>query len=68
MGNDAGAGASAIKQAGGTSIICDQKDCLVYGMARSAIQKNAVDKVLPLAKIPDAVERIVAKMVEDSHV
>jgi len=62
MGNDAGAGAYAIKQAGGTSIICDQKDCLVYGMARSAIQKNAVDKVLPLAKIPDAVERIVMHM------
>ncbi len=68
MGNDAGAGASAIKLAGGTSIICDQKDCLVYGMARSAIQKNAVDSVLPLARIPDAVERLVAKMVEDAHV
>ncbi|MFA5236689.1 MAG: chemotaxis-specific protein-glutamate methyltransferase CheB [Methanoregula sp.] len=68
MGNDAGAGAAAIKNAGGTSIICDQKDCLVYGMARSAIQKNAVDKVLPLEKIPGAVERIVMKMVEDSHV
>jgi two-component system chemotaxis response regulator CheB len=68
MGNDAGAGASAIKLAGGTSIICDQKDCLVYGMARSAIQKDAVDSVLPLARIPDAVERLVAKMVEDAHV
>jgi two-component system chemotaxis response regulator CheB len=68
MGNDAGAGASAIKLAGGKSIICDQKDCLVYGMARSAIQKNAVDSVLPLARIPDAVERLVAKMAEDAHV
>ena len=68
MGNDAGAGASAIKQAGGTSIICDQKDCLVYGMARSAIQKDAVDKVLPLSKIPEAVERIVRHMAEGSHV
>lgn len=68
MGNDAGAGALAIKQAGGTSIICDQKDCLVYGMARSAIQKNAVDQVLPLAKISDAVVRTVMKMEEGSHV
>ncbi|WP_292368701.1 chemotaxis-specific protein-glutamate methyltransferase CheB [Methanoregula sp. UBA64] len=65
MGNDAGAGAYAIKQAGGTSIICDQKDCLVYGMARSAIQKNAVDKVLPLVKIPDAIERMVRHMAEN---
>ncbi|MFZ0006310.1 MAG: chemotaxis-specific protein-glutamate methyltransferase CheB, partial [Methanoregula sp.] len=47
MGNDAGAGAAVIKAAGGTSIICDEKDCLVYGMARSAIQNNAVDKVVP---------------------
>lgn len=68
MGNDAGAGAAVIKQAGGTSIICDPKDCLVYGMARSAIQHHAVDKVLPLAKIPDAVERAVRKMAEESHV
>jgi two-component system, chemotaxis family, protein-glutamate methylesterase/glutaminase len=65
MGNDAGAGAYAIKQVGGTSIICDQKDCLVYGMARSAIQKNAVDKVLPLSKIPDAIERTVRHMAEN---
>ena len=35
----------------GSSLICDEKDCLVYGMARSAIQHNAVDKVLPLNKL-----------------
>jgi chemotaxis response regulator CheB len=37
-------------------------------MARSAVQKDAVDKVLPLAKIPDAVERIIMQMAEASHV
>jgi two-component system chemotaxis response regulator CheB len=68
MGNDAGAGAAVIKAAGGTSIICDEKDCLVYGMARSAIQNNAVDKVIPLAKIPEVIERIVEKMAEGSNV
>ncbi|MFA5221950.1 MAG: chemotaxis-specific protein-glutamate methyltransferase CheB [Methanoregula sp.] len=62
MGNDAGEGALAIKNAGGTCIICDDKDCLVYGMARSAIQKNAVDQVLPLNKIPAAIERLVRQM------
>lgn len=67
MGNDAGEGALAIKNAGGTCIICDDKDCLVYGMARSAIQKNAVDQVLPLNKIPAAIERIVHQM-EATHV
>jgi two-component system chemotaxis response regulator CheB len=68
MGNDAGAGAAAIREAGGTTILCDQKDCLVYGMARSAIQHNAVDQVLPLSKIADAVEKAVGKMRVSSHV
>lgn len=67
MGNDAGEGAYAIKQAGGTSLLCDEKDCLVYGMARSAIQKNAVDKVLPLRKLAAEIERLVYQM-EEAHV
>ncbi|MFA4860004.1 chemotaxis-specific protein-glutamate methyltransferase CheB [Methanoregula sp.] len=67
MGNDAGAGAHAIKEAGGVSLICDEKDCLVYGMARSAIQHNAVDKVLPLNKLAKEIERVVRQM-EDTNV
>jgi two-component system chemotaxis response regulator CheB len=62
MGNDAGEGAHAIKEAGGTSLLCDEKDCLVYGMARSAIQHNAVDRVLPLAKLAREIERVVSQM------
>jgi two-component system chemotaxis response regulator CheB len=62
MGNDAGEGARAIKEAGGVSIICDEKDCLVYGMARSAITHEAVDKVLPLDKIAKEIERVVLQM------
>jgi two-component system, chemotaxis family, protein-glutamate methylesterase/glutaminase len=62
MGNDAGEGAHTIKAAGGVSLICDEKDCLVYGMARSAIQKNAVDKVLPLNKLAREIERTVSHM------
>jgi two-component system chemotaxis response regulator CheB len=68
MGNDAGQGALAIKQAGGTSLICDEKDCLVYGMARSAIQHNAVDKVLPLNRLAKEIERQVIQMAEENHV
>ena len=67
MGHDAGAGALAIKQAGGVSLICDEKDCLVYGMARSAITKNAVDKVLPLSKLAAEIERVIHGM-EGNHV
>ena len=62
MGNDAGEGAHAVKVAGGVSLICDEKDCLVYGMARSAIAKDAVDKVLPLDKLAREIERVVSRM------
>ena len=62
MGNDAGEGAAAIKQAGGVSLICDEKDCLVYGMARSAISKNAVDQVVPLKKLAKEIELAVRSM------
>ena len=61
MGNDAGEGARIIKEAGGVSLVCDEKDCLVYGMARSAIQKNAVDKILPLNQLAKEIERVVLK-------
>ena len=62
MGNDAGEGARMIKEAGGVSLVCDEKDCLVYGMARSAIQKNAADKILPLNKLAKEIERVVLQM------
>ena len=67
MGNDAGAGAYAIKQSGGVNLICDEKDCLVYGMARSALKMNAVDHVLPLKKLAKEIERLVLLM-EGTHV
>ena len=62
MGNDAGEGAHAVREAGGVSLICDEKDCLVYGMARSAIQHNAVDRVLPLTRLAAEIERLVSLM------
>ena len=51
MGNDGGAGMKAIKDAGGKTVVCRQEDCLVYGMARSALQHNCVDATLPLRDI-----------------
>jgi two-component system chemotaxis response regulator CheB len=62
MGNDAGEGAYAVKQAGGVSLICDEKDCLVYGMARSAIRHKAVDQVIPLKKLAESIEQHVHMM------
>ena len=68
MGNDAGGGAKAVKEAGGVSILCDEKDCLVYGMARSAIQHNAVDRVLPLTSLAAEIERVVLQMGDNNGV
>ncbi len=62
MGNDAGEGARVIKEAGGTNLVCDEKDCLVYGMARSVITKDAADKILPLNKLAEEIERVVLQM------
>jgi two-component system chemotaxis response regulator CheB len=62
MGNDAGEGAHAVREAGGVSLLCDEKDCLVYGMARSAIQHNAVDRVLPLTRLAAEIVRVVSQM------
>ncbi|MDK2973916.1 MAG: two-component system, chemotaxis family, protein-glutamate methylesterase/glutaminase [Methanofollis sp.] len=62
MGNDCGEGASAVKAAGGQVLACSEEDCLVYGMVRSAMRKNSVDKVIPLRKIPDEVSKTITAM------
>jgi len=62
MGNDAGEGAHAVKEAGGVSLVCDEKDCLVYGMVRSALRNNAVDQVIPLKNLAKEIERAVLMM------
>jgi len=62
MGNDCGDGAFDIKAAGGQVFACSEEDCLVYGMARSAMRKNSVDRVIPLRGIPDEVLRTINAM------
>jgi len=64
MGNDAGEGAAAIRIAGGKNFVCDEKDCLVYGMARSVITHKAADQVVPLYKMGRELSRVVLKMEE----
>jgi len=62
MGNDGGDGMAAIREHGGRTIVCREEDCLVYGMARSALTKNCVEKVLPLGKIGDEIAHLVTGM------
>jgi two-component system chemotaxis response regulator CheB len=59
MGNDGGAGCAEVKERGGTTIVVRQEDCLVHGMARSALQNNCVDQVLPLTAVAGEVMRLI---------
>jgi two-component system chemotaxis response regulator CheB len=55
MGSDGAVGLQAIRQAGGTTIAQDEASCVVYGMPRAAVALGAVDRVVPLAGIPEAI-------------
>jgi two-component system chemotaxis response regulator CheB len=61
MGNDGGEGTLAVKQQGGTTLVAREQDCLVYGMARSALSKNCVDRVLPLSTISREIYALLRK-------
>ncbi|WOJ91620.1 chemotaxis protein CheB (plasmid) [Methylocapsa polymorpha] len=54
---DGSVGARAIKAAGGLVIAQDPEEAEFDGMPRSAIATGAVDLVLPLAKIPEALAK-----------
>lgn len=55
MGGDGAKGMLAMKQAGAYTIAQDETSCVVFGMPKEAIKLGGVDKILPLADIPDAV-------------
>jgi two-component system chemotaxis response regulator CheB len=54
MGTDGARGMLEMKQAGAFNIAQDESTSVVFGMPREAILLDAVDLVLPLAQIPDA--------------
>ena len=54
---DGSVGAKAIKAAGGLVIAQDPEEAEYDGMPRSAIATGAVDLVLPLAEIPEALAK-----------
>jgi len=54
MGADGARGMLEMKQAAAFNIAQDESTCVVFGMPREAILLNAVDQVLPLDQIPNA--------------
>ena len=58
MGRDGAKGMFRIKEQGGVTIAQDERSCAVFGMPKAAIALNAVDEVLSLEAIPDALSKI----------
>ena len=54
MGADGAQGMLEMKQADAFNIAQDEATCVVFGMPKEAINRGAVDQVLPLHRIPDA--------------
>lgn len=55
MGKDGADGMRHMHEKGSPTIAQDQESCVVYGMPKEAVQAGAVDKILPLGKIPRAI-------------
>jgi two-component system chemotaxis response regulator CheB len=60
MGSDGRNGAAEIRAAGGTVVVQDQATSVVWGMPGAIAQARLADEVLPLDRIPDAINRHLA--------
>jgi two-component system chemotaxis response regulator CheB len=57
MGSDGVKGLGKMKEEGGFTIAQNEATSAVFGMPRVAIEKNVVDKVLPLTAIAEEILR-----------
>ena len=58
MGDDGARGMLEMKQAGAATIAQNEATSVVFGMPKEAIKLNAVDQVLPLESIADAIQAL----------
>jgi two-component system chemotaxis response regulator CheB len=61
MGDDGRRGVVAVKEAGGTVIAESEETAVIFGMPQQAIRSGAVDAVLPLDDIAQAIQTGVAR-------
>ncbi len=57
MGDDGSRGVKAVKDAGGTVIAESEASAVIFGMPQQAIRTGAVDRVLPLAELPEWIRK-----------
>ena len=55
MGADGAAGLLAMKQAGARTLAQDEASCVVFGMPKEAIRKDAVEQIVPLEMMTDQI-------------
>ncbi len=61
MGDDGARGMLQMHRQGARTVAQDEETCVVFGMPKEAIQLGAVDDVLPLGQIADAILRFDAR-------
>ncbi len=62
MGADGAAGMLTLRKAGAATIAQNQQTCVVFGMPREAIERGAVQSVLPLELIGPTIERFASSV------
>jgi two-component system chemotaxis response regulator CheB len=60
MGSDGRNGAAEIRSGGGTVVVQDQATSVVWGMPGAIAQAGLADEILPLDRIPEAINRHLA--------
>jgi two-component system chemotaxis response regulator CheB len=63
MGNDGARGMQALRTAGARTLAEHEDSCVVYGMPQAAIKLGAVDQVVPLNQMPQAILQALAEPV-----
>ena len=62
MGNDGTKGLKAIQKNGGTTVAQDQASSVIFGMAKSAIEKGYVSHVRSLYRIPGFINKFITDL------
>jgi two-component system chemotaxis response regulator CheB len=60
MGDDGARGLKEMRDAGARTLAQDEATCVVYGMPKEAVKLDAVDRILPLGEIPNAIRAATA--------
>ncbi|GIV64400.1 MAG: chemotaxis response regulator protein-glutamate methylesterase [Bellilinea sp.] len=66
MGSDGTNGSVLLHSLGGTVIAEHESTCVVWGMPRSVLEKQAVDVVVPLPDVADAIQKAVRESLATS--